>query len=127
MMQGRSRILQHREESHLLAFNRSKHCFFASAAAFVLHGLQAALPAPLGGLAAPVFYLDTEGKFSSDVSSNPCWERQPTSILMQFLGTARMANLTAVDEYSNWLLSRTNHSPHCVTQHPRRQCSRQPQ
>lgn len=30
--------------------------------------LQAALPQPLGGLAATVFYLDTEGKFSSDVS-----------------------------------------------------------
>lgn len=30
--------------------------------------LQAALPQALGGLAAPVLYVDTEGKFSSDVS-----------------------------------------------------------
>lgn len=81
MMQGRSRILQHREESHLLAFNRTKHCFFCICCCCCAAWLQAALPAPLGGLAAPVFYLDTEGKFSSDVSSNPCWEKQPTSIV----------------------------------------------
>jgi hypothetical protein len=33
------------------------------------HALQVSLPQALGGLAATVFYLDTEGKFSSDVSS----------------------------------------------------------
>jgi hypothetical protein len=33
-----------------------------------MYVLQAALPQGLGGLAAPVLYIDTEGKFSSDVS-----------------------------------------------------------
>jgi hypothetical protein len=59
----------------------------------LLYALQAALPAPLGGLAAPVFYLDTEGKFSSGVSSGPHVDktaRAHTHTLLQFVGTTHM-------------------------------------